>query len=207
MCEGTDWSPCRNTTIYHSMRSDLLCVGHRPKWRTHIVCPHLFPNATCAVSEAPSRLQTRSKARCLCDLHVNGQTTDGFPVGFRQCDLCAARSFEGPGIHVEVSLEGGVYAVDVTATRARPMVLHWAVNGWEPPPEGARPEGTVQVAFTAVIIRTLCKSCSWIKAVFIPETKMRSDILIIGNSALFIMRQAGNDSHGSHIARSFLGLL
>lgn len=48
---------------------------------------------------------------------------------------------------MEVALEGGVYAVDVTATRARPMVLHWAVNGWEPPPEEARPEGTVQVGF------------------------------------------------------------
>ena len=38
------------------------------------------------------------------------------------------------------------------AERQRPMVLHWAINDWQPPPEEARPAGTVQA------------SCPWVSS-------------------------------------------
>lgn len=51
---------------------------------------------------------------------------------------------------MEVSKSADSYSVDITATRARPMMLHWAINGWELPPEAWRPEGTIQVDGKAV---------------------------------------------------------
>lgn len=55
--------------------------AHRPKRRAHIVCQRLFPNMACVVLGAPSRLRILSKARHLCDLHVHGDSTAGFPAG------------------------------------------------------------------------------------------------------------------------------
>lgn len=37
------------------------------------------------------------------------------------------------------------YTVIVEASEPRPMVLHWAINDWEGPPEHIYPPGTTKV--------------------------------------------------------------
>ena len=37
--------------------------------------------------------------------------------------------------------------MDVTADPLRPMVLHWAVNEWQLPPQDSWPSGTKQVTW------------------------------------------------------------
>lgn len=58
-------------------------------------------------------------------------------------------SYDG-GIDVDAVKADGKYEVTVTAHQARPMVLHWAVNDWECPPESAWPQNTNKVDDKAV---------------------------------------------------------
>ena len=38
------------------------------------------------------------------------------------------------GVEIRTSRSADAYMVDVTADPVRPMVLHWAINEWQPPP-------------------------------------------------------------------------
>lgn len=49
------------------------------------------------------------------------------------------------GIEIRVARGADAYTVDVTADRGRPMMLHWAVNEWQLPPQDSWPSGTNQV--------------------------------------------------------------
>lgn len=61
------------------------------------------------------------------------------------CDF-ACRRYEA-GIEIEVARSAsGSYEVTVRADPARPMLLHWAVNEWQPPPESAWPANTHRVS-------------------------------------------------------------
>ena len=60
--------------------------------------------------------------------------------------LCAGRC--DAGIEIRVSRSANAYTVDVTADPVRPMVLHWAVNEWQLPPQDSWPSGTNQVTWS-----------------------------------------------------------
>lgn len=54
------------------------------------------------------------------------------------------------GVEIRVSRSSDAYNVDVTADPVRPMMLHWAVNEWQAPPQDSWPSGTNQVLQTII---------------------------------------------------------
>ena len=54
------------------------------------------------------------------------------------------------GIEIRVSRGADAYTVDVTADPVRPMMLHWAVNEWQLPPQDSWPSGTNQVTLATL---------------------------------------------------------
>lgn len=82
--------------------------------------------------------------------HVTPSAVAEAPGTLDTQEILSSESFDGPGIHVEVTRQDGIFAIEVTAVRPRPMMLHWGMNDWEQAPESVWPSGTVAVDDKAV---------------------------------------------------------
>lgn len=57
--------------------------------------------------------------------------------------------YDAGGVRITATRDAAEYCVEVTADEARPMMLHWAVDEWAPPPDDVLPPGTVRVGVRA----------------------------------------------------------
>ncbi|BDA48979.1 Alpha-glucan water dikinase, chloroplastic [Coccomyxa sp. Obi] len=90
----------------------------------------------------------RSSIRCT----AAAQLVDRAPAAAQSKQVLSSQKYDA-GVEIEVSKTSSSYDVVVRADPVRPMMLHWAVNEWQLPPNASWPPGTNQIDEKAVQTR------------------------------------------------------